>query len=184
MKTTSSKFLFLLMALVVVIAISSLSACNFAPVKSFAPTEEVAAYVPPTRVPTSTSTPMPTATPLPMEEDCSDVLMYIDDLTIDDGTVVNPGQVLDKKWAVQNSGTCNWGPGYTLQVTDNEDDVVVAESMALYPALNNSDVTIRVVFTAPEEEGNYTVFWKAYSPDGTAFGDHLSINFVVEPPTE
>ena len=46
---------------------------------------------------------LPTATPT-----CSDWLTFVEDLTIPDGTSVIPGSVLDKRWQVENSGTCNW----------------------------------------------------------------------------
>jgi hypothetical protein len=42
----------------------------------------------------------PTATPT-----CSDGLTFIEDLTIPDGAFVAPGEVLDKRWQVKNSGS-------------------------------------------------------------------------------
>jgi len=184
MKKPTLKITILLTTLFLLFGLSSLAACNFSPVKSYIPTEEATAFVPPTRVPTSTPTPLPTPTALPMEEDCTNYLSYIDDLTVLDGYEADPGEVLDKQWKVRNGGTCNWGPGYTLKVMDNEGDVDVPESMALYPALKDADAIIRVIFTAPEEEGEYTIQWKAFDPDGTSFNEFLSVYFIVKSPTE
>src|SRR3972149_6412987 len=63
--------------------------------------------VPPTQLALATPTPppRPTATSL-----CQNNASFIEDLTIPDGTQVLPGEALDKRWSVSNSGSCDWGP--------------------------------------------------------------------------
>ena len=156
-----------------------MSACNLAPRRSYAPTSVVVGFVLPTTVPTSTPTPRPSPTALSREANCTSYLSYVNDKTIPDGTVVRPGEVVDKQWTVKNTGSCNWGPGYTLRVTENRNSVAVKDQAALYPALKDSEVIIRVVFTAPEDEGEYFVEWFPFDASGTRFHEHLTVEFLV-----
>jgi hypothetical protein len=132
--------------------------------------------------PTSVSV-VPTATPSTnsansQPADCTNVLSFVKDLTLPDGTYVNPGSSLDKQWQVRNSGTCNWNDSYTIQKIDG--DLLGATSpQALAPARSGTSTTIRIVFTAPSQPGKYTSIWQAYTPDGKPFGDNFSILFNV-----
>ena len=49
---------------------------------------------------------------------CQDNLTFIEDLTVPDGTYVDPGVVLDKRWKVRNSGSCNWDEDYRFKLID------------------------------------------------------------------
>jgi hypothetical protein len=46
---------------------------------------------------------------------CTDNLAFLEDITIPNGTVVVPGESVDKRWLVQNSGSCNWDDRYRLK---------------------------------------------------------------------
>jgi hypothetical protein len=118
---------------------------------------------------------LPTATP-----SCSDSLAFMEDLTIPDGTSVSPGAVLDKRWQVLNSGTCNWEAGYTVQRTAGP-ELGAPQNLALYPARSGGEAMLRIEFIAPNEAGTYRSAWQAYNPDGIAFGDPFYIEFVVSP---
>jgi hypothetical protein len=129
-------------------------------------------------VPVITPTSAPVAappTPLPL---CQDNLTYREDLTIPDGTTVAPKTVLDKRWRVENSGTCNWDEHYHLKLTAGS-DMGAVQDQALYPARAKSEVILRVQFTAPAEAGTYRSSWQAYDPDGKAFGDPVFIDIIV-----
>jgi len=136
--------------------------------------------LPSTPVTQSTSAPeigdfIPTATPT-----CSDGLTFIEDLSIPDGQTVAPGAVLDKRWQVQNSGTCNWDNGYTVQHTAGP-ELGALETIALYPARSGTEALLRIEFIAPNEAGIYRSAWQAYNPQGEAFGDPFYIEFAVSP---
>lgn len=146
-------------------------------------------FRPPTLLP---PTPQPTATLAQTKTGdtketpgatCSDSLAFVSDLTIEDGTIVEPGSTLDKRWLVRNTGSCNWEEGYTLRLVAGEEFGAVAEQ-SLVPARSGSDATIRIVFTAPDEEGDYRSAWAAYNPDGMSFGDPIYIVFIVQVPAE
>jgi hypothetical protein len=143
-------------------------------------------YIPPTRViPSATPLPPPTSTPgerSPVAPPpCTDQLTFIDDLTIPDGSVVSPGEALDKRWQVENSGTCNWDERYRLRLIAGTSLGSPAE-LALFPARSGTLVDLRILFTAPEEAGAYRSAWQAYGPSGEPFGDQIFIDIVVAEP--
>jgi hypothetical protein len=115
----------------------------------------------------------PTQAPL-----CSDNLTYLSDLSIKDGSVFPPGAQLDKRWSVENSGTCNWNQSYRMKLIAGSQLGVLPEQ-ALYPARSGSQAIIRIVFTAPAEPGNYRSAWQAYNSQGEPFGDPFFIDIVV-----
>ena len=55
----------------------------------------------------------PANTPLPASS-CQDGLEFVADLTVPDGSLLGRGAQVDKRWQVQNTGTCNWDERYRL----------------------------------------------------------------------
>ena len=119
--------------------------------------------------------PAPSATPA-----CTNNLTYLLDLTIPDGSQVSTGSVLDKRWKVQNSGTCNWDERYRIKLVSGAD--MGAQEQTLYPARSGTELTIQIIFTAPIEPGTYQSEWQAYDPQGNPFGDPFYIQVVAQNP--
>jgi hypothetical protein len=113
---------------------------------------------------------------------CTNQLNYIEDLSIPDGSPFPPGASLDKRWKVENSGTCNWDGRYRLQLTAGPALNAQAEQ-ALYPARAGSQAEIRIEFKAPQEPGVYRSAWQAFDPSGQPFGDPVFIEIDVVQPT-
>jgi hypothetical protein len=113
---------------------------------------------------------------------CQDDALFLEDLTIPDGSIITPGAILDKRWSIQNSGTCDWGEDYRL-LRLGEDSFEGPQSLALYPARAGSTAVLRVELYAPLTPGDYLSRWQAQSPDGTLFGDVVYVLIVVEAPT-
>ena len=165
-----------------------LGAAGCGPVRSYAGEESQARFLPPTLVPTVTPTvPTPTFAPGAQETaspgNCSDILVFREDLTIPDGMEVSPGSTIDKRWDVENSGTCNWAEGYTIRLIQGP-PMGSPEIQALYPARSNSRALIRIVFTAPDEPGTHRSAWQAHTPSDQPFGDPIYIEIVVTGETE
>lgn len=118
----------------------------------------------------------PTTTPA-----CTPNLLYLEDLSIPDGTVVEPGKLIDKRWLVENNGSCNWEQGYSLTLLAGPELGAPVEQ-ALYPARSGTQATVRILFTAPEEEGNYRSAWQAKDSKGNLFGDPIYVDIIVESP--
>ena len=148
----------------------------FGPVRSATSMDSSSCFIAPTRIATPTANPalQPTSELNSQPADCTNQLTYEQDLTIPDGTYMQPGSSLDKQWQVKNDGTCNWNDSYSIRLI-NGDALGAAESQAMVPARSGSETVIRIVFTAPQEPGKYTSSWQAYAPNGQPFGDYFSI---------
>jgi len=141
------------------------------------PTQAESLLVEPGVLPTQVLSigPQPTA-----EVVCSDSLYYLEDVTVPDGSVFRSGTAIDKQWLVENNGDCSWDTRYRLQLVDGV-AMGVAQVQALYPAKAGSQAIIRIIFTAPDEPGNYRSEWQAYDPQGVPFGDSIFVEIVVSP---
>jgi len=145
------------------------------------------------RPPTLAATPPPSLSPSPIEPvvttptsisssptpACTDNLTYLEDQTIPDGSIVLAREILDKRWLVENSGTCNWNSSYRLKLMVGPAMGIDAEQ-ALYPGRSGTQVSIRLVFTAPDEPGAYRSAWQAYNDLNEAFGDPIFIDIIVQ----
>lgn len=129
--------------------------------------------------PVPTVPPVATAVPTNPSLECTDNLSYLEDLTVPDGSLVLPGQAIDKRWLVENNGTCNWDEGYRLKLIAG-DALGASPEQALFPARAGAQVTLRILFTAPLEAGTYRSAWQAFDPQGELFGDPIFIEIVVE----
>ncbi|MGM0374751.1 MAG: NBR1-Ig-like domain-containing protein [Chloroflexota bacterium] len=143
-------------------------------------TQEVALFKPPEAGPTLTPTIQlyPTLTPTP-REDCINRLRFEKDISIPDGTRVEPGQSIVKRWLVTNAGTCNWNENYTVKLVSGP-DLGAPRSQNLYPARNGQQVILQMTFTAPDEAGQYISTWQALDPQGNRFGDPFFIDILVQ----
>ncbi len=133
----------------------------------------------PTAAPTVTASPTPTpvaVSPTP----CTNDLQFVQDVTVPDGTSVTPGEQVDKQWLITNAGTCNWDASYRLKLITG-DAMSAPTEESLYPARAGTQATVRIIFTAPQAAGNYTSAWQAFAPDGTAFGQALTMQINVTP---
>ncbi len=172
----SPVFLFLCVAVLLTMLGSGCSPKRSVPVEDQPPL-----YKAPTLLPTSAVAAQPTPTPQTdgaQVTACTDLLVYIDDVTYPDGTEVKPGETIDKQWKVKNGGTCNWDAAYTLQLIGGE-SLGADSTQALVPARNGIETVISIQFTAPLEEGRYTTQWKAFNNYGQAFGDMLYMDVYV-----
>jgi hypothetical protein len=171
---------------VLILAMLSLAACTPQATLFVPPTAE--AVLPSAVAPATTVTPAPTLTPtltptpiIVSPTPCTDDLSFVQDVTVPDGTSVTPGERVDKQWLVTNSGTCNWDASYRLKLITG-DAMGAPTEQALYPARAGTQATLRIVFTAPAQAGNYASAWQAVAPDGTTFGQALTIQINVTTP--
>lgn len=120
--------------------------------------------------------PAPTSAPT-----CSPNLLYLEDLTVPDGTVVAPGEGIDKRWRVENTGSCNWDVQYSLVLIAGQ-QLGAPKQQALFPARSGTQAAVRILFTAPQEPGAYRSAWQAQDPQGELFGDPIYIDIIVQSP--
>lgn len=97
---------------------------------------------------------------------------FVADVTIPDGTLVEPGQLIEKTWRVRNNGTSAWAPGYALAFVDHH-PMDGPTSVTLPLALPGEEVDVTVMLVAPEEPGLHRSSWRPRNSDGELFGDIL-----------
>jgi hypothetical protein len=93
--------------------------------------------------------------------------------------MVTKGQSIDKQWLVSNSGSCDWDARYRLKWIAG-DAMSAPKEQALYPARAGMQITLRIVFTAPQATGSYESAWQAIAPDGSPFGQAIYIQIAVQ----
>ncbi|MGW8142993.1 MAG: NBR1-Ig-like domain-containing protein [Anaerolineales bacterium] len=148
------------------------------------PTSETSSIVssqtPPPVIGSGVETPTLQPSPTPA---CSPGLTYLEDVTIPDGTLVAQGEILDKRWLVENTGSCNWDDRFSLRLIAGS-GMTENPEYALYPARSGTRADLRILFTAPQELGVHRSAWQAFDPQGEIFGDPIFIEVVVENPEE
>ncbi len=119
---------------------------------------------PPTATPVPTSTVPPTPTPKP----CN-LASFVKDVTVEDGTVLKPGEHFTKTWRLKNVGTCTW-QNYSL-VFDHGDAMGGPASKPIEASVSPGQlVDVSVDLVAPSDEGTYEGYWKIRDDKGVVFG--------------
>ena len=173
-----------LISFVITLAVFMAGCANIPPSRSVPLEQQPPLFKAPTRG-VELPTPQPTEINATLEPtqiaNCTNELEYLADLSIPDGTQLNPGTLIEKEWKVKNSGTCNWNNSYTLRLISGS-PLGIEATQALIPARSGSEAIIHLEFIAPSEPGKYNAAWQAYGPDGFPFGEWLSIEIAVTTP--
>lgn len=143
--------------------------------------------IPPTNTPgiaTSTlaiATTSVAPTSPPATQTC-DVAQFIDDVTIPDGTILEPNESYTKTWRLKNVGTCSWTSSYAV-VFSSGDSMNGPATQALSGNVNSGEtVDISVDLTAPATDGDYKGYWKLRNASGVHFSQFY-VDITVEAPT-
>lgn len=141
------------------------------------PTPTAAAEIGVTSAPTQTGLPGtgPTTTPDP---NCAFDATYIRDVTIPDGTPINPGASFEKVWELINDGCQDWPSGTQLVFVSGE-HMGGPDSVEVAPTARNATVQIRVPLTGPSTPGNYRGYWQLRTPGGLLFGPEIYLDITV-----
>lgn len=109
------------------------------------------------------------------ERGCRQAAVFVQDVTVPDGTVIRPGATFTKTWRMRNVSTCDWGLGYAL-VHESDAPLGLVSRVSVSPTPSNGVVDISVPMRAPEQPGVYTSTWRLQDPQGQWFGNRV---FVV-----
>jgi hypothetical protein len=121
------------------------------------PTVTLAVTSPTLNVPAATAT-----------QDC-DKADFVTDVTIPDGTLLDPNESFTKTWRLKNSGTCSWTPSYAV-VFSSGDSMSGPATQALTGNVNpGQTMDISVDLKAPATPGDYTGYWKLRNAAGVTF---------------
>jgi uncharacterized protein YkwD len=97
--------------------------------------------------------------------DCTNSASFVADVTIPDNTNVAGGTTFTKTWRVSNTGTCIWGPDYTLAYYSDE-RLGAPDSIPLAITYPGQTADISVDFTAPNTTGNHRGNFVIKNPAG------------------
>jgi hypothetical protein len=98
-----------------------------------------------------------------------DEVSYLADVTIEDGTVVQPGEMFVKTWRVRNSGTTTWNENYSKRWTGNQ-QMDGPQSVPLGRKVAPGEVIeLSVTLKAPTTPGRQRSTWKLHNAQGQPF---------------
>lgn len=164
-------------------AVSDLSDLNtISPAETTAPPTTLPEMIPiqsPTVLPApatvSTFSPPPISSPTP----CLDDAVFVEDITLPDGSSVVAGDRFDKSWRIRNVGTCPWREGYRFKFVSGDDMGIVDSVVVAYT--DPGEVTdIAVPMFAPVTAGEYSGSWQMTNVSGESFGQPVSVSVLVK----
>ena len=112
----------------------------------------------PTPQPAEIPTAAPTAAGTPTPGPCTNFSDYGEplDLTVPDGTIMQPGQTFEKRWRIVNVGTCDWTTGYAFVYANKGNGGRLGgkdtQITALVPVGSSYDASVAMV--APKRSGH------------------------------
>lgn len=118
----------------------------------------------PTIPPATTQAPLNTLPPAASATANCDLAQFINDVTIPDGTNMDPGETFTKTWRLKNAGTCTWS-GYNL-VFDSGDLMSGSSPIAIGTVAPGQQVNLSVNLTAPSTDGSYRGYWRIRNASG------------------
>ncbi len=120
----------------------------------------------------------PTITPGPVTVPPSacDKAQFIADVTVPDGTVMNPGATFTKTWRLKNVGTCAWSKSYQLVYSSGEQMGAPSSAAFTQDVPVGQTVDISINMTAPSAAGSYRGYWMFKNASGALFGIGIQAN--------
>jgi len=110
-------------------------------------------------------------TPIPC-----DLAVFVQDVSIGDGTQLFPGAEFTKIWRVKNVGLCTWTRDYALVYVGGDQlgtVTVVWFDRFVHPG---ETVDLSVNLVAPQKAGEYQGYWQMRDDGGVLFGTGLQQN--------
>ncbi len=148
-----------------------------------------------TATPTATMTETPTATPTnsptpgtaatstnpPQVTPCN-LIGFVSDVTIPDGTEFEPGEAFTKTWRLRNDGTCTWDSTYkVVYVSGNQMNGPASQQLTTGTIAPGGTIDVTVDLKAPETADTYFSYYLLQSGSGENFGvDQAGSAFYVQ----
>jgi len=106
---------------------------------------------------------------------------FVADITVPDGTVMQPGEDFYKIWRLKNTGTCTWDEGYQLAFAwgDPLDGVPFTIQQRDDFVLPGATADFGINMTAHLAPGEYSGCWRMKNDRGTFFGAVVCVSIKV-----
>lgn len=160
------------------------------PTNTPTPTPTLIPTLVPTETPTATMTPTATLSSASvvgaystysLSNNICDNSTFVADVTIPDYTIVAPGQVFQKTWLLENTGTCAWAQNYRMEFVGGVD--LAGSPKKIGQVIEpGQEAYLTVTFTAPEVAGEYASYWHLSDRMGNIFGE--SVYVLIDVPTD
>lgn len=108
-----------------------------------------------------------------------DELVYVNDLTVPDGSSILAGKSFKKTWRVRNNGSVTWQGYYLEHVSDERMDG--PKSVPLPPLQPNESGEVSLNLVAPSTPGRHRSTWKPRNALGHLFQFELFTDILVTP---
>jgi len=137
---------------------------------------EMAAITPtqaPTETPTLTAEPSFTATITPTQPPAQtgiDLIEFVFDVTIPDGTNFSPGATFVKTWRLKNIGSTTWNTAYSLVFVSGAQMNGAPSTPLPGDVSPGSTVDLSVNLVAPDQNGAQVGYWMLRNPNQKNFG--------------
>ncbi len=123
----------------------------------------------------------------PTEPDCINGLAYVSDLSFDDKGLTDiqsipAGTPFQKGWRLQNTGTCDWTPTYTMVYVGGNSPL---SRMGGQPTNVGTTVApgeqydMWINLVSPAYPGTYVGYWQMTNDQGIAFGQRVWVAITV-----
>jgi hypothetical protein len=111
---------------------------------------------------------------------------FVADVTLADGSVVRPGEVIKKTWRIRNSGDQPWPKGVRIAHVGGDAFGGPIEGVEVPLARAGEAVNVTVPLVMPQQPGRYTSYWRMLTPhpSNSKFGHRFWVTVnVVAPPS-
>jgi len=107
---------------------------------------------------------------------------FVTDVTIPDGSIMEPGQKFEKVWRMRNEGASAWEENTCLVFVGGDtlstiDTIVVPQNVQ-----PGQEVDLSINMTAPLKSGRYVGYYRLQLADGTRFGQRVWVDIFVNVP--
>jgi hypothetical protein len=158
-------------------ALTAVHGAEATPTPSPSAAESPSPEISPSHIPTATLNRTNTLPQAVVPSGC-DNSAYVSDVTVPDGTVMEPGEKFTKTWKFKNTGSCDWTTSYTIAWFSGE--IMKGATTPLTGTVEpgeEADVSVELV--APSTAGTYTGYWKLRNASEAFFGDPVYVQIVV-----
>ena len=110
---------------------------------------------------------------------CEDDAEFVENLTIPDGTEIQPGETFVKTWRMRNTGTCTWTNTYSWTFTGGH-AFEWLETSSIDLVSSGEEIDISVTLVAPEKPGAYAGQWRLTGADEfSGIGSEVYLLIIV-----
>ncbi|OQR83778.1 hypothetical protein ACHHYP_14289 [Achlya hypogyna] len=108
---------------------------------------------------------------------------FVEDVTLPDGSVSAPGQLLSKQWRLENNGDTAWPTGCSVQMVGGV-GMEPGAPCAVPALLPGENFVLSLDLQAPMETGRYVCYFRICAPSGSRFGHRFWIDVTVQAPVQ